>query len=96
MVRHIVMFKLKDNSPAKIEEAKSLLMSMKEKVPTIKAIEVGVDFLHSSRSFDLVLITDFATREDSFSYQEDVYHKTVVKPYMHAHRTDSVAIDYEY
>ena len=41
----------------------------------LKNVEVGVDFLHSSRSFDLVLITDFATRQDSFDYQEDEYHK---------------------
>ena len=62
----------------------------------LKNVEVGVDFLHSSRSFDLVLITDFATRQDSFDYQEDEYHKTVVKPYMHAVRKNSVAINYEY
>lgn len=62
----------------------------------LKNIEGGVDFLHSSRSFDLVLITDFATRQDSFDYQQDEYHKTVVKPYMHAARENGVAIDYEY
>lgn len=96
MVRHIVMFKLKDNSPASVDEAKRVLLSMKGKVKVLKNIEVGVDFLHSSRSFDLVLITDFYTRQDSFDYQEDEYHKTVVKPYMHAVRENSVAIDYEY
>ena len=96
MVRHIVMFKLKDNSPASVDYKKRVLMSMKGKVKMLKNIEVGVDFLHSSRSFDLVLITDFATRQDSFDYQEDEYHKTVVKPYMHAASENSVAIDYEY
>lgn len=96
MVRHIVMFKLKDNSPASVDQAKRVLLSMKGKVKVLKNIEVGVDFLHSSRSFDLVLITDFYTRQDSFDYQEDEYHKTVVKPYMHAVRENSVAIDYEY
>ena len=96
MVRHIVMFSLKDKSPKKLEEAKRVLLSMKDNVPMLKNIEVGVDFLHSSRSFDLVLITDFSTRKDSFDYQEDEYHKTVVKTYMHAHVEKSVAIDYEY
>lgn len=96
MVRHIVMFKLKDNSPASVDQAKRVLLSMKGKVKVLKNIEVGVDFLHTSRSFDLVLITDFYTRQDSFDYQEDEYHKTVVKPYMHAVRENSVAIDYEY
>lgn len=96
MVRHIVMFKLKDNSPAPVDYKKRVLLSMKGKVLMLKNIEVGVDFLHSSRSFDLVLITDFATRQDSFDYQEDEYHKTVVKPYMHTVSENSVAIDYEY
>ena len=96
MVRHIVMFKLKDNSPPSVDQAKRVLLSMKGKVKMLKNIEVGVDFLHSSRSFDLVLITDFYTRQDSFDYQEDEYHKTVVKPYMHAASENSVAIDYEY
>ena len=32
MVRHIVMFKLKDNSPPSVDQAKRVLMSMKGKV----------------------------------------------------------------
>ena len=96
MVRHIVCFKLKDNSTSAKEEAKKILLSMKGKVPILKNIEVGCDYLNSERSYDVVLITDFATKKDVEDYQNDEYHCGVVKPYMHEHRSASVAIDYEF
>ena len=69
MVRHIVMFKLKDNSPQSLEKAKEVLLSMKGNVSLLRGIEVGIDFLRSERSYDVVLITDFDTREDLALYQ---------------------------
>ena len=45
MIKHIVCFKLKDNSSQKKQEAAEKLLSMEGKVPMIKAIEVGTDFL---------------------------------------------------
>ena len=96
MVRHIVCFKLKDNSAKAKEEAKNVLLSMKGKIPYLRNIEVGCDYLRSERSYDVVLITDFATKKDAEEYQKDEYHCSVVKPYMHEKRSDSVAIDYEY
>ena len=79
MVRHIVMFKLKDNSPQSLEKAKEVLLSMKGNVSLLRGIEVGIDFLRSERSYDVVLITDFDTREDLALYQKDKYHEGVVK-----------------
>ena len=96
MVRHIVMFKLKDNSPQSLEKAKEVLLSMKGNVSLLRGIEVGIDFLRSERSYDVVLITDFDSKEDLALYQKDKYHEGVVKTYMHAVRESSVAIDYEY
>ena len=55
MIKHIVCFKLRDNSPAACEEAKSMLLSMEGKVPQLRGLSVGVDFLHSERSYDLIL-----------------------------------------
>ena len=96
MVRHIVCFKLKDNSIEAKEEAKKILLSMKGRIPYLKNIEVGCDYLGSERSYDVVLITDFCSKEDEAAYQKDEYHCSVVKPYMHEKRTASVAIDYEF
>lgn len=95
MIKHIVCFKLKDNSPEECLKAKDVLLSMQGNVPMLRGIEVGVDFLHSERSYDLilqVLLDDAQALED---YQNDPYHCSVVKKHMHAVREACVAIDYE-
>ncbi|MGN0573818.1 MAG: Dabb family protein [Acutalibacteraceae bacterium] len=95
MIKHIVCFKLKNNSPEECEKAKEVLLSMQEKVPELRGITVGIDFLHSERSYDLileVLLDDAAALE---SYQNDPYHCSVVKKHMHSVRESSVAVDYE-
>ena len=94
MIKHIVCFKLKDNSLAECEKAKEVLLSMKGNVPELRGITVGIDFLHSERSYDLileVLLDDDAALE---SYQNDHYHCSVVKTHMHALRESCVAVDY--
>lgn len=94
MIKHIVCFKLKDNSLENCEKAKEVLLSMQGNVPQLRGIEVGIDFLHSERSYDLilqVLLDDAAALE---AYQVDPYHCSVVKKHMHAVRSASVAIDY--
>lgn len=96
MVKHIVCFKLKDNSPAAKEEAKRRLFSMQGKVPVIKDIEVGTDFLGSERSYDIILQVTLADRQALEAYQNDPYHCTCVKPYMHEKRSASVSVDYEF
>ncbi len=95
MVKHVVCFKLKEPSVEKCAEAKALLLSMEGKVPQLRGISVDVDFLHSERSYDLMLtvfVEDAAALE---AYQKDPYHCGMVKPYMHAVRSASVAIDAE-
>ena len=95
MIKHIVCFKLKDGSEENCLKAKEVLLSMQGNVPMLRGIEVGVDFLHSERSYDLilqVLLDDANALED---YQNDPYHCSVVKKHMHAVREASVAIDYE-
>lgn len=95
MIKHIVCFKLKNNSTENCEKAKEVLLSMQGNVPQLRGIEVGVDFLHSERSYDVILqvLLDDAKALDD--YQNDPYHCSVVKPHMHSVREASVAIDYE-
>lgn len=95
MIKHIVCFKLKENSEENCLKAKEVLLSMQGNVPQLRGIEVGIDFLHSERSYDVilqVLLDDAKALED---YQNDPYHCSVVKPHMHSVREASVAIDYE-
>lgn len=93
MVKHVVCFKLKEGESP--EKAKEVLLGMETNVPTVRAIEVGVDQLRSARSFDVmltVLVDDFDALKE---YQQDEYHCAVVKKHMHAVTEKSIAIDYE-
>ncbi len=94
MIKHIVCFKLKDNSIENCQKTKEILMSMKGNVGMLVDMQVGIDFLHSSRSYDIILETFFHTKEDLENYQNDPYHCNVVKKHMHAHAQSSIAIDY--
>ena len=94
MIKHIVCFKLIDNSASAKEETRDVLLSMKGKVPQIVDIEVGVDFLSSPRSYDIILQVTLQSRQALDEYQNDEYHRSVVKKYMHAHIVSSVAVDY--
>ena len=94
MIKHIVCFKLKDNSEAQCNKAAEVLRSMQGNVDLIKEIEVGVDFLHSQRSYDVILQVVLDDANALELYQKDAYHCEVVKKHMHAVTDTSVAIDY--
>ena len=93
MIKHIVCFKLKEGED--VNKSKEILLSMKGNVPMLKEIQVGVDILHSERSYDLylsVVVEDMKALEE---YQNHPYHVEVVKTHMHKVRTASVAVDFE-
>lgn len=52
---------------------------MEGKVDLIRDIEVGVDFLHSERSYDIILQVVLDNAEALEKYQNDEYHCNVVK-----------------
>ena len=91
MIRHTVCFKLKKGESP--EKAAEVLRSMKGKVPEIKDIFVGVDFLKSERSYDVILQVTVEDENALNSYQRDSYHCSVVKEYMHRVRESSIAVD---
>ncbi len=95
MIKHIVCFKMKEGCSA--EEAKQMLLSMREHEQTALSVEVGIDGLRSPRSYDLILQVTLAGWEELNAYQTAGYHAKVVKPYMHGvvQTEKSVAIDYE-
>ena len=96
MVRHIISFKLKENSVENCKKMQKILLSMKENVPTVKNIDVRLDQLRSARSYDVFLSVDVEGWDALNVYQNDEYHCNVVKNYVHEVAESSVAIDYEY
>lgn len=94
MIKHIVCFKLKDNSKENCEKTAEILKSMDGKVDLLRGIEVGIDFLHSPRSYDVILQVVLDDADALEAYQQDEYHCSVVKKHMHSVMESSVAIDY--
>ena len=94
MITHIVLFKLKDRSRQNMEKASDVLLGMRGRIPQLRHLEVGIDMLHSGRSFDLALVTKFESLEALQAYQEHPVHVEVAE-YMTSVREISITVDYE-
>ena len=94
MIRHIVLFRIKDEYKHELPQLVQAFYGMKGKVEGLLELEAGQDILHSERSYDLALITLFADRAAFDAYQTHPAHLPV-KKHMHEVRSASVACDFE-
>lgn len=72
MVRHIVLFKLKEEVPADKKLAvmhhfKEAIEALPAKIPFIRKIEVGLN-INSSEAWNIALYSEFDTLDDVKSY----------------------------
>ena len=93
MIRHIVMFKIKDEYKSEIPQLVKNFYGMKGKIEGMVDLEAGADFLGSERSYDLALITVFENRAAFDAYQTHPLHQPIRKR-MHEVRESSVACDF--
>lgn len=94
MITHIVFFKLVEFSPENVQAVQELLLSMQGKIPELLHLEVGIDLVRSDRSYDLALITRFASLGDLQAYQIHPYHAETVVPFVKKVVLSSVTVDY--
>ncbi len=94
MIRHIVLFKIKDEFKDEIPQLVKNFYGMKGKIEGMLELEAGRDVLHSDRSYDLALITLFDSMASFQAYQTHPAHLPV-KQRMHEVRSASVACDFE-
>ncbi len=82
MIKHIVMFKLRDFSEAEKAEKKLQLKKMLENLPAkidlIKYFQVGINYASVSNAWDLVLHSEFTDDKDLNSYRVHPEHQIVV------------------
>ncbi len=76
MIRHIVMWKFKENTKKEMQEFLDGLMGLKGQIEVIRHMETGVS-VNSDNSYDAVLVCDFDSTEDLKSYQNDPRHLKV-------------------
>lgn len=94
MLTHIVLFKLRNTAAVVLEEVKARMLQMQGNIPGLLSLEVGLDVLHSERSYDIALIAKFDSMQDMLAYQVHPLHMEVAA-YMTAIRESSVAVDYQ-
>jgi len=92
MIRHIYLINLKEGTD--VDAAIEKMMSLKEHIPYMKAMECGVDFKGDSNSWQVCEMCTFETREDFVRFGADPYHAEVRK-YMSGIIKDGAKIDYE-
>ena len=99
MLRHIVLWKFKDEAEGVIKEdnlrkAKSLLESLPAKVSEIQSYEIGIDTLRTKTSYDLVLNSTFKDKRALLAYQSHPDHEMVVE-FLRKVQIGKVVVDYE-
>ncbi len=82
MIKHIVMFKLKEEAEGRDKAAntqmlKAMLEALPASIKEIRFFEVGVNFLQASIAYDLVLVSQFESLEALQSYQKHPEHLKV-------------------
>lgn len=98
MVKHIVMWKLKDeahgnNKATNAQIIKEKLEALNGKIDGLLKAEVGVDFLGGG-NFDVVLYSEVASREALDAYQQHPLHQAVL-PFIREAVSDRKAVDFE-
>lgn len=98
MIKHIVMWKLKDfaESSSKKENAlkiKASLEGLKSKIKEIKFLEVGININDSPDFYDIVLISAFNEAKDLENYQKHPAHVKAAE-FINEVRLERKVVDY--
>jgi hypothetical protein len=99
MIKHIVMWKLKAEAHGNPKATnarliKEKLESLNGKIPGLLQLEVGIDFAHGNGSSDVVLYSQFATRQDLDNYQCHPEHLAVAA-FVREANDERRVVDYE-
>lgn len=99
MIKHIVMWKLKEYAEGADKEQNAfkmqkMLMDLKDKIDSIVHIEVGININRSEAAYDVVLYSEFSDLEGLEAYQSHEEHLKVAA-FVKTVNEDRVVVDYE-
>ena len=82
MIKHIVMWRLKDTArgnskSANAERVKEELEALQGRIPGLLSIEAGLDVSATEASADVVLYSEFEDRQALAAYQAHPEHEAV-------------------
>ena len=83
MLKHIVLFKLKDQAEGatkaqNAETMRTMIEALKGKIPQVCHIEVGTRMVPSDAEFDVAIYSEFADEKDLTTYANHPEHVKVV------------------
>jgi hypothetical protein len=98
MVKHIVMWKLKDAAGGRDRHENAVIMKkriegLKDKIDVILHIEVGIDVNRSGAAYDVALYSEFSDPDALETYQEHPDHVDVAG-FVAGVTEDRVVVDY--
>ncbi len=100
MIKHIVMFKLKEckipgENIKNVRQLKKMLDDLINHIPEIKSMEVGINISSKPTAYDLVLVSEFANEDDLETYRVHPKHVEFVE-FNKQFKEAAVVVDYEY
>ena len=100
MINHVVLFKLKEyksdeEKKAALIEIKTSIEALIDKIETVKFIEVGLNHMLNSKSYDISLISHFINMEGLDAYRVHPEHLKVLD-LINKHVVGRAAVDYEF
>lgn len=93
MIKHIVIWKFKENEEKRMKQFLEGLNSLKAIIPEIKYMETGVN-INPNNEYNAILISEFKDMEDLEKYKNHPEHIKVSNLCKEI-RIDRQAIDYE-
>jgi hypothetical protein len=99
VIKHVVLWKLKPHALGNDKHTNARLLKQKlealaGRIPGLLKIEVGLDFSGFPDAADVVLYSEFDTRESLRGYYDHPAHQEVV-PFAREVRAERCVIDYE-
>ena len=92
MIKHVVMWKFKENTEKEMDEFLEGLKSLENQIPEIKSMQVGKNI--DNDEYDAILISEFESVEDMKKYKTDPRHVKVSNMCKKI-RTKRTAFDFE-
>ncbi len=99
MIKHIIVWRLKDSAHGNDKATNARLIrekleGLRGRIPGMRTIEVGTDFSGTADSGDLVLYSEFDTREALAAYQAHPEH-VAAKAFIGEARCERRLVDFE-
>lgn len=98
MIKHIVLWKLKETAEGKtrqenFERMKRELEALRNTIPQIKRLEVGMNVIPSDAAYDAALYSEFENEQDLAAYLKHPEHVRAAE-FVNKVRDSRVVVDY--